>query len=204
MLPSRDPLPGTPPQQAHVGHRPRREPREPPLDVLERELGHAAHSILAEFVGELRRAMALLASASPTERADAAHVQHAAHRLVGAARTLGAIRLAQEAEALQKASREGDPSPVLQAAVIAVTRATAKRYGLGTLRDLRKVPNLTIAGFPEWETRWTGPIAKQYGVRGFEFVPLAGISAYTLLSQKKVLAADVFTTDPQLLSSKYV
>ena len=29
-------------------------------------------------------------------------------------------------------------------------------------------------------------------------------SAYTLLSQKKVLAADVFTTDPQLLSSKYV
>ena len=88
--------------------------------------------------------------------------------------------------------------------VIAVTRATAKRYGLKTLRDLRKVPNLTIAGFPEWETRWTAPIAKQYAVRGFEFVPLAGISAYTLLSQKKVLAADVFTTDPQLLSSKYV
>jgi len=88
--------------------------------------------------------------------------------------------------------------------VIAVTRATATRYGLETLRDLRKVPNLTIAGFPEWETRWTGPIAKQYGVRGFEFVPLAGISAYTLLNQKKVLAADVFTTDPQLLSSKYV
>ncbi|HET8742121.1 MAG TPA: glycine betaine ABC transporter substrate-binding protein, partial [Gaiella sp.] len=27
---------------------------------------------------------------------------------------------------------------------------------------------------------------------------------YTLLDQKKVLAADVFTTDPQLLSKKYV
>ena len=88
--------------------------------------------------------------------------------------------------------------------VIAVTRATAKRYGLRTLRDLRKVPNLTVAGFPEWETRWTRPIGAQYGVRGFDFVPLAGISAYTLLDQKKVLAADVFTTDPQLLSSKYV
>ena len=88
--------------------------------------------------------------------------------------------------------------------VIAVTRATANRYGLRTLRDLRKVPNLTIAGFPEWETRWTGPIGAQYGVRGFDFVSLAGISAYTLLSQKKVLAADVFTTDPQLLSTKYV
>ena len=88
--------------------------------------------------------------------------------------------------------------------VIAVTRATAKKYGLKTLRDLRKVPDLTIAGFPEWETRWTGPIGAQYGVKGFDFVPLAGISAYTLLDQKKVLAADVFTTDPQLLGSKYV
>ena len=39
---------------------------------------------------------------------------------------------------------------------------------------------------------------------GFEFVPLAGISAYTLLDKGDVLAADVFTTDPQLLSSKYV
>jgi osmoprotectant transport system substrate-binding protein len=88
--------------------------------------------------------------------------------------------------------------------VIAVTKATASRYGLKTLADLKKVPDLTIAGFPEWETRWTGPIGRQYGVRGFEFVPLAAISAYTLLDQGDVLAADVFTTDPQLLSGKYV
>jgi osmoprotectant transport system substrate-binding protein len=88
--------------------------------------------------------------------------------------------------------------------VIAVSRATAKKYGLKTLTDLKKVPDLTIAGFPEWETRWTGPIGKQYGVKGFDFVPLAGISAYTLLDQGDVLAADVFTTDPQLLSNKYV
>jgi osmoprotectant transport system substrate-binding protein len=88
--------------------------------------------------------------------------------------------------------------------VIAVTRATARRYNLRTLADLRRVPDLTIAGFPEWETRWTGPIRRQYGVRGFDFVPLAGISAYTLLDQGDVLAADVFTTDPQLLGRKYV
>jgi osmoprotectant transport system substrate-binding protein len=88
--------------------------------------------------------------------------------------------------------------------VIAVSRATAKKYGLRTLSDLKKVPDLTIAGFPEWEARWTGPIGRQYGVRGFDFVPLAGISAYTLLDKGDVLAADVFTTDPQLLSSKYV
>jgi osmoprotectant transport system substrate-binding protein len=88
--------------------------------------------------------------------------------------------------------------------VIAVTKATASRYGLKTLADLKKVPDLTIAGFPEWETRWPGPFGRQYGVRGFEFVPLAAISAYTLLDQGDVLAADVFTTDPQLLSGKYV
>jgi osmoprotectant transport system substrate-binding protein len=88
--------------------------------------------------------------------------------------------------------------------VIAVTRATANRYGLKTLADLKKVPDLTIAGFPEWETRWTRPIGRQYGVRGFDFVPLAAISAYQLLDQGDVLAADVFTTDPQLLGRKYV
>jgi osmoprotectant transport system substrate-binding protein len=88
--------------------------------------------------------------------------------------------------------------------VIAVSRSTAAKYGLKTLADLKKVPNLTIAGFPEWQSRWTGPIGSQYGVKGFDFVPLAGISAYQLLDQRKVVAADVFTTDPQLLSSKYV
>ncbi|WP_198369259.1 ATP-binding protein [Roseomonas rosulenta] len=94
------------------------------LDILERELGHAAHGILAEFVGEVRRSLALLTNASAAERADAGHVQHAAHRLVGAARTLGASRLALEAEALQRAARGGDPSPDLQVAVIAVARET--------------------------------------------------------------------------------
>ena len=42
-----------------------------------------------------------------------------------------------------------------------------------------------------------------YGVK-FDFTPLSGISAYTLLDQKKVLAAAIFTTDPQLISTKYV
>jgi osmoprotectant transport system substrate-binding protein len=88
--------------------------------------------------------------------------------------------------------------------VIAVTRATARRYGLKTLADLRKVPDLTIAGFPEWESRWRGTIRRLYRVSEFDFVPVAGISAYQLLDQKRVLAADVFTTDPQLLSNKYV
>jgi osmoprotectant transport system substrate-binding protein len=88
--------------------------------------------------------------------------------------------------------------------VLAVTRATANRYGLRTIANLSKVPNLTITGFPEWDTRWRGPLRRLYGVQGFDFVPLAGISAYQLLDRRNVEAADVFTTDPQLLSNKYV
>jgi osmoprotectant transport system substrate-binding protein len=41
-------------------------------------------------------------------------------------------------------------------------------------------------------------------VEDVTFVPLASISAYTLLDQGKVLAADVFSTDPPLgKNSKY-
>ncbi|HWT10221.1 MAG TPA: ATP-binding protein, partial [Roseomonas sp.] len=112
------------------------------LDLLERELGHAAHGILAEFVGEVRRALSLLTNATPAEKAEAGHVQHAAHRLVGAARTLGASRLAEEAEALQRAARGGDPSPDLQASVIAVARATLPEL------ERRLGVEGVLAGFP--------------------------------------------------------
>jgi len=117
------------------------------LDLLERELGHAAHGILAEFVGEVRRALSLLTDASAAEKSDAGHVQHAAHRLVGAARTLGATRLGSEADALQRAARGGDPSPDLQATVIAVARATLpeleRRLGVEGV-----LPNLPIQSLP--------------------------------------------------------
>jgi osmoprotectant transport system substrate-binding protein len=43
-----------------------------------------------------------------------------------------------------------------------------------------------------------------YGIGNPTFVPLAAISAYTLLDQGKALAADVFSTDPPLgKNSKY-
>jgi osmoprotectant transport system substrate-binding protein len=86
---------------------------------------------------------------------------------------------------------------------IAVLRATATKYGLKTVGDLKKVPSLSLAGFPTFETRWAKPLSSLYGVK-FDFTPLSGISAYTLLNQKKVLAAAIFTTDPQLISTKYV
>ena len=83
-------------------------------------------------------------------------------------------------------------------------RTTASKYGLKTVGDLRKVPDLTLAAFPEFETRWLPQLASRYGVKNVEFTPLAGISSYTLLNQGKVEAAGIFTTDPQLISTKYV
>ena len=87
---------------------------------------------------------------------------------------------------------------------IAVLRTTATRYGLKTVGDLRKVPDLTLAAFPEFQTRWLPQLASRYGVRNVEFEPLAGISAYTLLNRGQVEAAGIFTTDPQLISTRYV
>jgi len=120
-LPRHAPAAGEPPPPQEAG--------APLLDhsvlaTLERELGHAAHGILVEFLGEMRRALALLVDATPAERRDPGYLQHAAHRLLGAARTLGATRLVACAEALQKALRAGDLAPDLQAEVIAVARAT--------------------------------------------------------------------------------
>ena len=85
---------------------------------------------------------------------------------------------------------------------IAVLRSTANKYGVKTVGDLKKVPNLTLAGFPQFETRWAASLNHLYGVK-FDFTPLAGISAYALLDQKKVLSAAIFSTDPQLISTKY-
>lgn len=97
-------------------------------------------------------------------------------------------------------------TPFQDVDAIGVLKATAARYGLRTVADLKRVPNLSVAGFPEFQTRYSGLVGmrKAYGVTKVKFVPLAGISAYALLDRKQVAAADVFTTDPQLLSGKYV
>ena len=89
---------------------------------------------------------------------------------------------------------------------IAVLRATASQYNLKTLGDLKKIPGLKLAGFPEFRTRNTGLVGlrRNYGITKVTFVPLAGISPYQALDSKKVQAAAVFTTDPVLgPTSKY-
>src|SRR5438477_3286790 len=97
-------------------------------------------------------------------------------------------------------------TPFYDTDVVAVTNATAKKYGLKSIADLKKAGAFKFAGFPECQTRNTCLVGykQQYGLKNVTFVPLASISAYTLLDQGKVLAADVFSTDPPLgKGSKY-
>jgi osmoprotectant transport system substrate-binding protein len=97
-------------------------------------------------------------------------------------------------------------TPFYDTDVIAVTNATAQKYGLKSIADLKKIGSYKFAGFPECQTRNTCLVGyqKQYGIGKVTFVPLASISAYTLLDQNKVQAADVFSTDPPLSKpSKY-
>lgn len=104
----------------------------------------------------------------------------------------------------------GRQTPFQDRDAIAVLRTTATRYGLRTIGDLRKVPDLTLAAFPEFQTRHISVngnavgMSRAYSLRNIEFEPLAGISAYTLLDRREVEAVGIFTTDPQLISTKYV
>jgi osmoprotectant transport system substrate-binding protein len=98
------------------------------------------------------------------------------------------------------------PTPFYDTDVLAVTKGTAAKYGLHAIGDLKKVGAFTIGGFPECKTRNTCFLGytHAYGLTKAKFVPLAGISAYAALDGHKVVAADVFSTDPPLAKpSKY-
>jgi osmoprotectant transport system substrate-binding protein len=99
-----------------------------------------------------------------------------------------------------------NPTPFFDTDQVAVTNATAKKYGLKTISDLKKTGNFKFGAFPECKTRNTclPGYKRAYGLKSVTFVPLAGISAYAALDAGKILAADVFSTDPPLAKpSKY-
>ncbi len=83
--------------------------------------------------------------------------------------------------------------------------STAKKLGVKTIGDMKKVKSFTFAGFPECRTRITCLLGlkKIYGLKQTKFVSLGSISVYTLLDSKKVTSGDVFSTDPQLQGKKY-
>jgi osmoprotectant transport system substrate-binding protein len=97
-------------------------------------------------------------------------------------------------------------TPFFDTDAIAVTKAYAAKYGLKTTADLKKVPHFTLGARPEFLNREEGALGmkKVYGVKNFSFKSLALGLQYQALDSGAVQAIDVFTTDPQLASGKYV
>ena len=132
-------------------------------------------------------------------------VQVVFHKKSSPKTALATWQLAKQLEAA-KGYTVLKPTPFYDTDVVAVTNATAKKYGLKSIGDLKKVGSFKFGGFPECKTRNTCFVGytKQYGITKATFTPLAGISAYAALDNGSILAADVFSTDPPLgKGSKY-
>jgi osmoprotectant transport system substrate-binding protein len=97
-------------------------------------------------------------------------------------------------------------TPFFDVDAIAVRKADAQKYGLKTVADLKKVPNASVGARPEFKDREEGFLGmkNEYGLKNMKYVSLDQGLTYQALDQKKVFSIDVFSTDPQLASGKYV
>ena len=96
-------------------------------------------------------------------------------------------------------------TPFFDADSFAVLKKTAAKYGLKTISDLKKVPNLSYAGYPECDKRITCLLGlKQiYGLTKIKFVQLGTIPVTKLIDQGRVTGGDIFTTEPAFATGKY-
>lgn len=99
-----------------------------------------------------------------------------------------------------------DQTPFYDSDALGALKGFAKKNNLTTVSDLKKFgKSLKLGGAPEFATRYEGLLGlKQvYGLNP-TFVPLAIGLTYTALDSGKVQVSDVFTTDPQLITGKYM
>jgi osmoprotectant transport system substrate-binding protein len=92
---------------------------------------------------------------------------------------------------------------------VVVTQATADKYSLTSIADLKPVAgDLTLGGPPEWKTRPTGVpgLAKVYGVKfkSFRALDAGGPLTVKALENGQIDAGNIFTTDPNIQTKKFV
>ena len=109
----------------------------------------------------------------------------------------------------RRASRMLTPSPAEDKDVVAVTQATADKYKLKTISDLKPVAGeLVLGGPPEWKTRTQGVVGLRdvYGLNFKDFVSLdaGGTLTMTALTNGQIQAGDLFSTDPGLHANHLV
>jgi osmoprotectant transport system substrate-binding protein len=102
-----------------------------------------------------------------------------------------------------------NPAPAQDSDSITVTAATAAKYHLTSIADLKPYASTMVLGAPpEFKTRSDGiaGLTATYGLTFKSFSPLDESGPITLaaLTDGKVQAADVFTTTPQIISDHLV
>lgn len=116
-------------------------------------------------------------------------------------------------DALKKALPAGvsmlTPSPAQDADTLVVTSATASKYGLKAIPDLKDVAaNLVVGASPEWRGRWEGMVGLKevYGLTFKSFRPLDVTGPLTLsaLLHGQIDVANLTTTNPALARNKLV
>jgi osmoprotectant transport system substrate-binding protein len=100
-------------------------------------------------------------------------------------------------------------APAQDSDSVTVTQATAAKYHLKSIADLKPyASSLVLGGPPEFKTRSDGiaGLKATYGLTFKSFDPLDTSGPITLsaLTGGKVQAADVFTTTPQIVTDKLV
>lgn len=92
---------------------------------------------------------------------------------------------------------------------VVVTKATAQKYDLRTLADLKPVAGkMIMGGPPEFKTRKQGIVGlkSEYGIKfkSFKSLDTAGPITVSALSKGQIQAANLFTTDPAVLTKGFV
>ena len=102
-----------------------------------------------------------------------------------------------------------NPAPAQDSDSITVTQATANKYHLKSIGDLKPYAANMVLGAPsEFQTRSYGlaGLKANYGLtfKGFDPLDESGPLTLAALTSGKVQAADVFTTTPQIVTDKLV
>jgi len=97
-------------------------------------------------------------------------------------------------------------TPFTDVDALAVTPDYARTHSLRSVADLAAIRGLKLGAPPEFRQRETGLVglARVYGIRVVDFSPLTIGLQYQALDDGKIDTADVFTTDGQLQSGRYV
>jgi osmoprotectant transport system substrate-binding protein len=97
-------------------------------------------------------------------------------------------------------------TPFSDVDALAVLPDYARAHHLRTVADLAALHGVRIGAPPEFRLRRAGlrGLADAYGVRGLRFAPLTIGVQYQALDAAEIDVADVFTTDGQLQSGRYL